>query len=105
MMSSVPSSLFWFACGAFCASALLHLNLRRLRARRRPAPRGRRAWLERDAMRLPDPDLAARIARIEAEVIEEHLAWLAGSLAGQTREALALARRDLRPAIQLRMKQ
>ena len=103
MMSSVPSSLFWFACGAFCASALLHLNLRRLRARRRPAPRGRRAWLERDAMRLPDPDLAARIARIEAEVIEERLGGERRPL--WTREALALARRDLRPAIQLRMKQ
>ena len=103
MMSSVPSSLFWFACGACCATALLHLNLRRLRAQRRPAPRSRRAWLERDAMRLPDPELAARIARIEAEVIEERLGARRRPL--WSRDAIALARRDLRPTIQLRMKE
>ena len=72
------SSALWFAAGACCAWVVMRARPRR-QARRRAgtdtaAPaRTRRAWLERDAALLPDPEFIARLAQIEAELAHEHL--------------------------------
>jgi hypothetical protein len=88
------ASFLWFACGALCVTGIVRLGPHRLIGPR-PHSRGRRAWLERGAARLPDPEFLARIERIEAEVAHERLTG--ERLPLYTRDAVAEARRALRP--------
>ena len=88
------SSFLWFACGALCVAGIGRLGPHRLIGPR-PHARGRRAWIERGAARLPDPQFLARIEQIEAEVAHERLTG--EKLPLYTRDAVAQARRALRP--------